>query len=187
MRPNSSPLSIDVSRRRLLRTSLLGGAVLSTVSASALLSGCSATTPANGYAVLRASDVGLLAALLPVVMAGAAGKNAIDATTMQAVVQDFDRFVATTSHTFQKQLRQLFDLLTFPPTRYAVAGVSDPWAEAAPEDIEAFLLRWRDSRFELLRGGYVALTQLLAMSWYLAPARQAAIGYAPPRVIVEAA
>jgi len=49
-----------------------------------------------------------------------------------ATVREFDAFLATTSRPGQKQLLQLFDLLSMPLTRYTVAGLSEDWPEARP-------------------------------------------------------
>lgn len=177
----------DPGRRHLLRTGLFGALALSTASAGALLSGCSTPVVAPGLRLLRQSDVAVLTALVPVVMAGVVAGGREGVAQVAATVREFDAFLATTSRPGQKQLLQLFDLLSMPLTRYTVAGLSEDWPEARSAAIEAFLLRWRDSRFELLRGGYVALTQLIVMSWYLQPAHQAALGYVAPRVVQEVA
>lgn len=185
MLPSDAPA--DPSRRDLLRTGLFGAIALSAVSTGAVLSGCSAPTAAPGLRVLRQSDVVVLTALVPVVMAGVVAGGRDGAAQVAATVRELDAFLSTTSRPGQKQLLQLFDLLSMPLTRYTVAGLSDDWPHARPAAIEAFLLRWRDSRFELLRGGYAALSQLLAMSWYLQPEHQAALGYQAPRVVQEVA
>lgn len=179
-----NPDAGGLSRRQFLRVGAMGGLVLSTVSATALLSGCSSPARAPGYTVLRESDLEILRALVPVVLAGALpagepGKTAVDET-----LHTLDAFLAGTSTAGQKQLGQLFDLMHMPATRYLVAGLHKPWPEASAADIAAFLEHWRHSRFELLRAGYVGLTQALNMMWYMQPRAWSAVGYEPPRVVV---
>jgi hypothetical protein len=80
----------------------------------------------------------------------------------------------------RKEIEQLFALLSFAPTRAVVAGVWSPWPDAAPASIGAFLDRWRDSRFALLRSAYGALHQLVFAAWYGNLSAWPAIGYPGP-------
>lgn len=172
-----------VSRRQFLRVGTLGALTLATVSTTALLTGCASSPRAPGLAVLRESDLEVLRALAPVVLAGELPEGEAAQVAIDETLKTLDAFLATTSAAGQKQLAQLFDLLHMPATRWAVAGVSDPWPEAAATDIAGFLAHWRDSRFDMLRAGYTALTSMLNMMWYLQPRSWDAIGYQPPRVL----
>jgi hypothetical protein len=99
-------------------------------------------------------------------------------------LQLLDNLLGRKQQAGQQQVHQLLDLMTFPPTRRLVAGVQHDWAQrASPDDVNSFLNKWRDSRFSLLRAGYLALTQMIAMNWYLQPRSWAAINYVPPRVV----
>lgn len=174
----------DLSRRQFLRVGFLGSVALSTLSTAALLTGCSSVPAAQGFQVLRETDLKVLRALIPVVLAGelpagSAAKAATEETLLAA-----DKLLQGTSLAGQKQLAQLFDLMHMPLTRYTVVGLSDDWSEAAPTDIAAFLEHWRRSRFDTLRAGYAGLTQLINMVWYLQPRSWVAINYMPPRVVV---
>ena len=80
----------------------------------------------------------------------------------------------------QEELAQLFSFLAFAPSRLAFAGLWVPIDESKPEEIKAFLTRWRHSRFDLQRVSYQALTQLIQASWYDNPQAWAAIGYPGP-------
>jgi hypothetical protein len=70
MNPSLSE-SPELSRRGLLKFSLCASSFLATVRLGASLSGCSAGTPASGFAVLRSSDLPFLRALIPVMLEGA--------------------------------------------------------------------------------------------------------------------
>jgi hypothetical protein len=80
----------------------------------------------------------------------------------------------------QDEVGQLLALLRLLPSRLALTGIASALEDAEPAQIAAFLKRWRESRFDLLRAGYQALTQLLQAAWYDNPASWAAIGYPGP-------
>lgn len=171
-----------LTRRQLLRVGTLGALALSTVSTTALLTGCASAPTATGFSVLRRTDLAILRALAPVVLAGQLPTGADEAAAVEETLHTLDAFLGGTSAAGQKQIGQLFDLMHMPVTRYALVGLSSPWEDAEAADIGRFLTHWRNSRFETLRAGYGALTQMLNMMWYLQPRSWAAIGYAPPRV-----
>ena len=177
------PPSMSMGRRDFLRTGLFGAMALSTVSFSAALTGCASAPPAAGLRVLRDSDLVVLRALMPVVLNGAMPADATRENVISESLQLLDNLLEGSSRAGQQQLHQLLDLMTFPPTRRLVAGMQHDWAAASRDDVNSFLNKWRDSRFSLLRAGYLALTQMIAMNWYLQPRSWAAINYVPPRVI----
>lgn len=166
----------------------MGSIALSTVSATALLTGCASAPLASGFSVLRDSDLVTLRAVASVVLsAELPAEGPASAIALEQTLKTLDAFLSGTSVAGQKQLLQLLDLMHMPATRYTVAGLSQPWNEASPESIASFLEHWRHSRFETLRAGYNGLTQALNMMWYLQPRAWAAIGYEPPHVIPAAA
>jgi hypothetical protein len=172
-----------VTRRQFLRVGAMGALALSTVSLTALLSGCASSPRPQGFKVLRESDLAILRALAPVVLAGQLPAGEARPAALDDLLRTLDEFLAGSSAATQTQLGQLFDLLHMPVTRYAVAGLSSPWEEADRAALEKFLAHWRNSRFEMLRAGYGALTQMLNMMWYFLPQSWAAIGYVPPHVV----
>lgn len=174
---------MEVSRRQLLRLGLFGSFALSTISATALLTGCSKVAVATGFRVLRESDLKVLRALIPVLLAGEIPDGEPGKAAVEETLHTLDNFLAHTSLVGQKQLGQLFDLMHMPATRYALVGLSNDWDESSAADIAGFLDHWRASRFETLRVGYLALTQMLNMMWYMQPRSWAAINYVPPRVV----
>ncbi|MGE8308159.1 MAG: twin-arginine translocation pathway signal protein, partial [Pseudomonas protegens] len=60
-----------LSRRGLLKIGLCASAFLATAGLGASLSGCSASTPASGFTMLRSNDLPFLRALIPVMLEGA--------------------------------------------------------------------------------------------------------------------
>ena len=159
-------------RRDLLRFSLGASAFLATAS----LVGCSPQAPACGYQVLRADDLPLLRAMIPVVLAGTAASDVL-------VLHSLDHKLAALSPEMLKLTRQLFDVLSLPLTRGPLTGVWGAWEQAGADQVTAFLQRWQDSSLNLLRMGHASLLQLLQMAWYERPEAWAACGYpGPPKI-----
>ncbi len=174
---------INSGRRDFLRAGLFGTMALSTVSLTAMLTGCASAPPAAGMRVLRESDLVVLRALMPVVLDGAFPVDESREKVLTESLQLLDALLEGSSGAGQQQVRQLFDLMTFAPTRRLVAGLAQDWAHASPTEINDFLNAWRNSRIGLLRAGYLALTQMLTMNWYMQPRSWAAIHYVPPQVV----
>ena len=131
--------------------------------------------------VLDERGVELIAALAPAVLAGSLpAEPSARAAAIQEVVEAFDQAVAGLSPAVQSELRDLFGLLCFAPARVVLAGVWSPWSEAGESAVAEFLSRWGTSRFDLLRAGCQALTQLLQAAWYGNPRAWGAIGYSGP-------
>lgn len=179
MTPNCSELP-DPGRRSLLKLGLLSGALLATAGAAASLSGCSADSPAKaGFKVLRADDMPFLQALIPVVLAGAAVPAQMPAA-LQGTLKNIDDGLAQVSPAMLKLTRQLLDVCASGLTRGPLTGVWGSWETARAEQIETFLLRWRDSSLDLLRQGHSAILQLVLMAWYSRPESWAHCGYPGP-------
>ena len=165
-----------VTRRRFLQVGAAGVAVL--VVARVL---DRPDAPAAPLRVLDAGSAAIVTALVPVVLAGAIpAQGAARETAIREVVEAFDRAIAGLSPAVRGEIDDLLGVLRFAPTRAALTGLWQPLERATPEAIAAFLARWRESRFDLLRAGYQALTQLIQASWYDNPGAWGAIGYPGP-------
>jgi hypothetical protein len=157
---------IDASRRQFLQVGIAGAIVLATVPVM--------MRP-------RASTAALIGALAPVVLAGALPvEPGARAEALREVLGAFERAVAELSPATQEALGDLLGLLAFAPTRILFTGLPAPLERCTPDQIAAFLGRWRRSNFDLLRAGYQALTQLIQAAWYDNRASWAAIGYPGP-------
>jgi len=133
------------------------------------------------HRALDDAHVEVIAALVPVVLAGSLPTVPAEReAAMREVVEAFDRAVGGLGPAVQGEIRDLLSLLHFAPSRAALAGVGDPWRDASAESIAQFLTRWRESRFDLFRAGYQALTQLLQAAWYGNARSWPAIGYPGP-------
>jgi hypothetical protein len=124
----------------------------------------------------------VLAALVPVVLDGSLPTDpGARATAVQDVAEAFDRAIAGMPPAVQGEIAELFALLANPFTRWAVGGLASDWPNASPAEVIAFLDRWRYSRFDLLRSGYQALTQLINAAWYGNPLAWGQLSYIPPQ------
>jgi hypothetical protein len=164
-----------LSRRGFLQIGLAGAAFLAVTH---LLE-----RPAAAADASKAGD-SVVRALVPVVLAGAlpaaadARSAAVDET-----VQAFGRAVSGLAPAIRDEIDQLLGTLRLRPARYLLTGLWDPLESASPAEIAGFLSQWRESRFDLLRSGYQALTQLIQASWYDNPRSWPAIGYPGPPVL----
>ena len=118
-----------------------------------------------------------LAAIVPVLLTGAAGPAA-----MTTVIDDVHRTIRGLPLATQDEIRDLFGLLALAPARRLLAGVEGRWADASSAAIAVFLQDWRTSQFGILRAGYGALHDLVLGAWYASPASWDAIGYAGPQL-----
>lgn len=168
------------TRRQFIKVGIASAAVLATVR---WLERPQAA-PATHFRFLDAAAVVTVSALAPIVLEGSLPQEIqARARAIREVAEAFDRAVAGLSPIVQKEVDQLFGVLRFGPSRLAFTGLWAPLEESPPEEVAAFLLRWRRSRFEIQRAGYQALTQLIQASWYDNPASWAAISYpGPPRL-----
>jgi hypothetical protein len=141
-----------------------------------------AVPPSTGepFAFLDDEQRAIVAAIVPVMLAGAIGEGVDD---VRVVVRGVDAAIADLPPSAQRELRQLFALLGFAPTRALVAGVWTAWSAAPPDAIDGFLRRWRFSDAALLRSGYQAVHQLVMAAWYAEPAAWRRTGYpGPPKL-----
>ena len=169
-----------ITRRTFLVTGALGAAALAAGGGVALLrhKGAARAEAMDGDArtVVEAIVPAMLGDALPADpnLRGAAVGETVDGVA---------RAMAGLPPAARKELHQLFGLLAFAPTRLAFAGVASPWQSAPAADVEAFLARWRDSRWSLKKSAYDALHQLIYAAWYANPRSWPAIGYpGPPKL-----
>lgn len=176
---NASP---NLSRRRFIQVSLGASVFLSTVSLTAGLSGCSASTSASGFMTLRESDLPFLRMLIPTLINGS-----LKGTSMPLAIGDtlqcIDRALISLSPAMLQLTRQLLDVVTMPLTRGPLTGVWCSWEHASTRQIQQFLYRWQNSSIDLLRQGHAALLQLILMAWYSRSQSWAHCGYSgPPKI-----
>ncbi len=173
---------VDAGRRTLLQAGLFGSLLLAGAGATAVLSGCArrSESTSQGFQFLRDADLPLLHAIVPAVLgsmlppAGAERDRVVD-----DLLHRIDLSGYRLGPPAQKALGQLFDLLNLRATRWALTGIS-AWEEATPQQMQAFLERWRTSSFGLLVAGYRALVKLVSGAFFGTPAGWAAANYPGP-------
>jgi hypothetical protein len=167
------------TRRTFLVVGLAGGAALAATYWLRRTRGRDPVLAADAsLAALDPAAPAIVAAIVSVMLDGALPADRHAAVT--ETVANVARAVSGLAPNAQKELGELFSLLSFPPTRVALTGVMAPWADASPETVAAFLERWRTSRWMLLRSAYDALHQLVFAAWYGNPKSWPAIGYSGP-------
>lgn len=171
-----------LSRRGLLKFSLGATAFLATAGLGASLSGCSSSTPASGFAILRRGDLLFLRALIPVLLDGAVPaekmSHAVDST-----LANLDNGLNHLSPEMLKLTQQLFDVLGLTVTRGPLTGVWGSWENASADEIRQFLDRWENSSLDLLRMGHSSLLQLVMMAWYSRQESWGHCGYPGPPAV----
>ena len=164
-----------ISRRGVLKVGAVASVLLATAGLGASLSGCSASSSARGFSVLRSSDLAFLRALIPVMLTASVTAPAMPGA-VKATLDTLDDNLNHLSPALLTLTQQLFDVLAMPVTRGPLTGVWGRWENASPEQIESFLQRWQNSSLSLLKMGHGSLVQLVMMSWYECPQSWGACG-----------
>lgn len=167
-------MSTTLSRRTFLKAGIFGGLALATAGGLYRLTHAADTPPRF---VLDADARAILAAVAPVMLAGALRHGTAD---VEAAVERTHRAILALPLATQKEIQDLFALLSLTATRRFLAGLSADWADAPPAEIAAFLQRWRVHSLATLQTIYHALHDLLFGAWYGDESTWAAIGYPGP-------
>jgi hypothetical protein len=170
----TSPDIRPISRRGFLKTGLAGALVLATAGGIYRLTRAPeqltpfALDPAGQHA---------LAAIAPVMLKGAIEPASPHINT---AIERVLEAIAGLPLATQKEIQDLFALLTLAPTRRLLAGVSVDWPEADEAEVTSFLQNWRTHRLAMFQTAYQALHDLITGSWYANESSWASIGYPGP-------
>jgi hypothetical protein len=166
-----------LTRRVFIKVGLGGAALFAIARHGAAAPG----PPAASLRLLDEKTMGMVKALASVVLASALPDEAAARDhALSTVALSFDRAASSLAPVVQREITDLFSFLDFPPTRIAFARLWSPVGESTPDELRAFLSRWRESPFELQQASYQALTQLINASWYDMPQAWVAISYPGP-------
>ena len=171
-----------LARRDFMKVGAGFTLALSVAGTLGVLSGCgeSAKSPAKNFVFLQEGDLQLFGALTPAVIIDLIPLDGAErAARVSAVLRNLDNTFSTMDLAARQELRKLLDLLAIAPLRYLLTGVGG-WSEASVETLQAFLTRWRASRFETLNAGVNVLVKLISANYYVIPASWPAAGYPGP-------
>jgi hypothetical protein len=166
------------SRRSFFKIGLVGVAALAVIGGGyAVLH----KDPGPGKYVLDDAAKQVFSALIPVILAGALPPEpqALQ-TAVQTALGRIQNAIGSLTLTSQQEVADLLKLLAAGPARRLLAGVDDDWHAAKPEQITAFLQKWRSHRSPTLQTGYQALHDLVIGPWYGDESTWAGIGYPGP-------
>ena len=165
---------MTVSRRSFLRVGLAGAITLAV--AGGLYRALNTPSPLGKF-TLDGDAKAALAAIIAVVLKGTipASAQGTDAATDRV-----QGAIAGLPLVTQKEIQELFALLTLGPTRRFLAGIPDNWSEAKTDDVTAFLQNWRVHRISMLQSAYHALHDLIIGPWYADESTWVSIGYPGP-------
>lgn len=122
-----------------------------------------------------------LHAIAPAILAGALPPDqARSRQALAAAIEGVHAAILGLPPATQKEVQDLFGLLSLAPARRVLTGIPGGWENARPEQVSAFLQDWRLHRLGLLRTAYHALHDLVLGAWYAQPAGWEAIGYPGP-------
>lgn len=169
-------LTFKTSRRGFLQLSATGSAMLALGGGAASLSGCSQQPAAEGYRHLRHADVAFFSALAPIILAGSY-PGSLGEQAERMVLLSLDEKINSLHYYARQELMTLLNIMQVAALRVMVGAPWADWPNAQPEDIEAFLEHWRNSRLNLKRMGYGSLCKLMCMSWYVLPENFHSTGY----------
>jgi hypothetical protein len=169
---------MHTSRRSFLKIGVLGAIV---VAAGGALYRVANPPPPPGPLVLDGAARALLAALVPPVLGPVLPVDAAPrAAAIDAMLVRIEGAIHGLPLATQKEVQDLFGLLSLGPARRFLAGVPVNWSQASAQQVDAFLQGWRHHRFATLQTAYHALHDLIIGPWYADPASWAAIGYPGP-------
>ncbi len=169
-----------MNRRTFLRTSIVGAAFLGAGTLAYRAFAPQAPRSATPGAFLDSNARAALAAIAPAVLGDVFPKEAAARSkAIAATIDRVDTAIKGLSPTTQKEVSELMMLLTLKPARWALTGVRE-WQTATPDELSAFLAKWRTHRLALLQVAYHALHDLLGGSHYSDPSAWVRTGYALP-------
>ncbi len=175
--------ALPTTRRGFLQLGLMGTATLALGSAVATLTGCA--TPlekTSKFKFLKPDDREFFAALIPVVLSKSFPGELNEKSAMHRTLLALDDLIYTLQEHNQSQMRMMFNALSVAPIRIFAGASWTSWKDMSPEQVNDFLIDWRDSSIQLKRMGYVSLSKLINISWYSQPESFAATGYPGPPV-----
>lgn len=168
------------TRRHFLKTGIVGGVVLAGLAGTHGVLWGEAAYPltTQGLRFITASDSTCLTKLIPVILKGAWEAK----PSLQELISGIDFMITRLNPHTQQEIRQLFILLEFAPSRVFSTSIGS-WESVTEAKVETFLENWRTHRLELFRSAHTALAKLTMGTFYANPISWQKIGYdGPPQL-----
>ncbi|WP_419812103.1 twin-arginine translocation signal domain-containing protein [Bacterioplanoides sp.] len=171
-------MNTEVSRRSFMKLSASSAAAISVGASTTLMTGC-ARQPDNslGLTFLTKDDADFIEAIAPVVLNKSYPASLSPEDAGERLVKAVDALINTLGEHSKTQLSQLFTLMSSAPLRLAVGAPFASWPDASAEDVESFLVSWRNSMMGIKNMGYASLCKILSICWYSQPETFALSGY----------
>ena len=128
------------------------------------------------YHFLDANAVAFFSAVIPVVL----DNKTLEKHTLNEMIDALDNLIHHFNGFNQLQLKQLFDAMAFAPVRFVAGAPWQDWPDTSTDEVQAFLVNWRDSRFALKRMGYLSICKLINLCWYARKETYTKLGYPGP-------
>lgn len=167
-------MKTSLSRRSFLKAGVVG--TLALALAGGLYRAAKQDETPDKFALDDAAKAAL-GAIIPAILKGAVAPAS---PAVQVAIARVQGAIAGLPLRTQKEIQDLFALLTLGPTRRFLAGMPDDWPDARQEDVTAFLQNWRLHRIGMLQSAYHALHDLITGPWYADESNWGAIGYPGP-------
>jgi hypothetical protein len=166
---------VATSRRRFLRTGLIGGALLA-------LGGVGlAFYPSKELGVATAPLEALDARAFQVLIAVASRVVTAKGSDPVAIAQGVDHALSYALPETQEAINKLLGLFENALPGLVLDGRLQPFTRLSAESQDAVLESWRRSRIELRRTGYQALRKLVLAAYYMEEPSWGPLAYHPPK------
>jgi hypothetical protein len=164
-------------RRRFIQRGLIGTALLTAGGLALSLRGTRRIAGLGGMQVLDADQASVLLAVAGRLIPNREGFPRPSELKIAAKV---DAILARADEPTQREVRQLLGLFESALTGFLLDGQPQTFTASSPDDQDARLEAWRDSRLTVRRSGYKAIRGLCLAAYYSDPQIYAAIGYGGP-------
>lgn len=167
------------SRRTFLKKGLLGGFVLSIGGAGFLLTRSTrqVALPDQLLAVLDPTEYSVLQAVAGRLIPQRAGFPTVQQV---GAALNADRILLLADPCARKEVKQLLKLFENALAGFLFGGRLRPFTQLAPEEQDAVLGEWQNSRLQIRRTGFQALRTLAMAAYFGSPLTWAASGYPGP-------
>ena len=137
--------------------------------------------PSAEFVFLDENSIEFFEAITPIIL----GKNPEtkkwpSKEIVSEVIVGIDLTIANLSAATQKDLRTLFNLLSYKPIRFVCTGVWSDWNKADKDSLSAAAKSWSDSSILIWKSAFDGIRKVVLSSWYANPISWSAIDYPGP-------